>query len=263
MRGDSRLQMLLASWKFSWIHVSERFQCLVPLALKLLPFPLCLPAGLESKHTSRWGQARDLNEACTDLFAAQESPTQLINNEWLACRFFCFSTTAPSTPIWARSVPGRIWSAINGTTRSQLDATRGLCPHRPLRLRWRRRSVCWLERPTAADQSHNIVPLAAQRRRSGIVVSLHFHKSCQCGWRWDNSFGFLVAPRPQRVSVCPLQLLHYCPFQIFIFHLHLQWSSLALSEPLLNLAYVKFSPLLEAFCVQNARVSLRRKNKTV
>lgn len=135
----------------------------------------------------------------TTYLRRRNPPTQLINNAWLACHFFCFSTTAPGTPIWARLVPGRIWSAINGTTRSQLDATRGLCPRRPLRLRWRRRSVCWLERPTATDQSHNIVPLAAQRRRSGIIVSLHFHKSCQCGWRWDNSFGFLVAPRPQRV----------------------------------------------------------------
>lgn len=62
-------------------------------------------------------------------------------------------------------------------------------------------------------------------------------------------------------SVCPLQPLHYCPFQIFIFHLHLQWSSLALSEPLLNLAYVKFSPLLDAFCVKNARVTLFKKKK--
>lgn len=103
--------------------------CVWVVELKKNSTSLLPPLGL----TSRRGQAGTLNKACTDLFAPQEFPTQLINDAWPVCRF-------PGFPILATSVAPCIWSVINGSTQSQLDATRSLCPLRPLRLRRSRRT---------------------------------------------------------------------------------------------------------------------------
>lgn len=169
-------------------------------ALPLCPPPTPPPPGLWRVNTPLVEAKRGTSTRRALTFLRRRNPPpswSIMHNSRAA------SSISPPPPPAPPSEPVQSQAASDQRSMGRRD--RSLTPPvafvlaAPLGLRRRRRSVCSLEGPTATDQSHSDVTLTAQRGRGGIVSSLHFHKSCQCGWTWDHSFGFLVAPPPQRV----------------------------------------------------------------